>query len=337
MSEPKFTGETNMTEIPQQTDLGKEALTVQLPEFTITTSREDILTKRSGFNPLPEKAGKGISVWSLQHPTTNPLVMIRYEETGEMYDTHIPLSYPDTEIRTPKPLASEPKPYIGQGGEQIGDWMSMDRFMVGLSEDLLRKEEGQGDMTPFLNEAVVKRYVTLEGGKRQPVFETPDDGYIKIVQGATKALDQGKWREAASLVNYGHRVGAYTVDGQQYSDEAYQVFDYSGRQLAFDAVPSIATDVPGVKQDRGRWDIVSDTASEIQSLIGTAIRERALQVALQEYGTNPTAKGHIETTLDLVRTWKVNTEQKLAEKKSLGGTTYLDQVKQYLSANGVSL
>lgn len=327
-----------MPETPQPRDLGgKETLPAQLPEFSITTSREDILSQRSGFNPLPEKANKGISVWSIQHPTSNPLVMIRYEATGEMYDADVPLSYPDNEVRVPQPLAKEPQPYIMQDGKRIGSWLSMDQFMIGLSEDLVRKEEGQGDMTPFLNEAVVKQYASFEDGKRQPVFETPDDAYVKIMKGATQALGQGKWREAAILVNYGHRVDAYTIDGQQYSDEAYQVFDYSCRQLAFDAVPSLSTDVPGAKKNKGMWDVVSDTASEIQSLVGATVREKALTVALQEYESSPVAKGHIQTTLELVKGWKANAEQKLTEKKSLGGTAYLNQVKQYFSASGVTL
>lgn len=327
-----------MPETSQSGDLGgAEKLEVQLPEFTITTSKEDILTLRSGFNPLPEKASKGISVWSLQHPTTNPLVMIRYEATGEMYDTDIPLSYPDNEIRTPKLLAKEPQPFIGQDGERFGHWMTTDEFMAGLSEDLVQKEEGNGDIIPFLNEAVVKRYVSLEGGTKQPVFETPDDAYIKIVQGATKALEQGKWREAAGMVAYGSRVGAYRIDGQQYSDEAYAVFDYTGRQLAFDAVPSLSRDVPDATKDRGRWDVVSDTASEIQSLIGATVREKALEAALSEYGGSPVAKGHIQKALEYTKARKTNAEQKLADKKSLGGTAYLDQAKQYFSANDVSV
>jgi len=327
-----------MLEAPQLKDIGgKERLSVQLAKFTITTSKEDILSQRSGFNPLPEKAGKGISVWSLRRPTTNPLVIIRYENTGEMYDTHLPLSYPDKDVPVPTPLAKEPEPYIGQDRERIGSWIPMDEFMVGLSEELVRKEEGEGDITPFLNEAVVKRYATLEGGKRQPVFETPDDAYIKIVKGATTALEQGKWREAAGLVDYGHMVGAYIIDGQPYSHEAYQVFDYTGRQLAFDAVPSLNRDVPEAKQDRGKWDVVSDTASEIQSLVGSTIRERALRTALQEYQESPVARGHLQTTLELVSAQKARTEQKLADKKSLGGTPYLDQVKEYFVANGISL
>lgn len=215
----------------------------------------------------------------------------------------------------------------------------MDEFMFGLSEDLVRKEEGEGDITPFLNKAVVKRYATLEGGKR-PVFETPDDAYIKIVKGAITALEQGRWREAAGLVDYGHRVGAYRMDGQQYLHEAYQVFDYTGRQLAFDAVPSLNRDVPEAKQakqDRGKWNVVSDTASEIQSLVGSTIRERALQTALQEYQESPVARGHLQTTLKLVSAQKARTEQRLADKKSLGGTPYLDQVKEYFVANGIFL
>ncbi len=321
---------------PEPEKVVEEVRTAELPQFSITTSQEDILSKISSFNPFPEKASQGISVWSNHYLTSNAGVTIRYEATGEMYQTSVPVAYAENEVRI-SPLYAAPEPFTGVDGQQIGSWHTLDQFMQYLSRDLVEDEEHSRDISPILNDAVVKRFVTDEDGKQEPVFETPDDAYVKIVRGAVQALGEGKWREAAALTNYGYRVGEYTIDGSRYKSEASKVFEYTTRELAFDAVPSLKLDSGMIMQDTGLADLAYKTAGDVTQLIRITVREQALLAALEEFSHSPVAIGHIETTLLMIRTWKADYEDQLSKQKSPGGITYLDQFKQYLAANGIAL
>lgn len=72
-----------------------------LKKLDVETSLEEFITSKSAANPCPEKAvDGGLLIWSISHPTTNPLIEIKYPSTGEVYDAQLPLSY-DQEIRHP--------------------------------------------------------------------------------------------------------------------------------------------------------------------------------------------------------------------------------------------
>lgn len=310
-------------------------LRIQLKKFEISTSKEDILTLVSEFNPYPEKAKNGLLIWSMSHPTTNPLVIIKYPATGEVFHTSVPLSYPTAEeINIPIPSEEEPPVYTTEEGETHGRWLTLDEYMAGLSSDFVRSAMFKGADLEKVCRSMVHHYEMDNEG--QPVFELPPTAFIKLVQAAFKLLDEGDYHTAAVMIDFGTHTGAYVIGKNRYFDEASEVFEYATWQLALDVCPVLFADEPKGSQRRGIWTSVNDVAGEIRCLADSTVRETALRQALA-VETHFPQRSHLTSELEHEKARRKRIIESLNNRVSKSGENYLTIVRRFYWDNNIIL
>jgi hypothetical protein len=87
---------------------------------------------------------------------------------------------------------------------------------------------------------------------------------------------------------------------------------------------------------RGKWNIVNDTASEVQSFIILSISSLALKRLVDMY--TGTAREHMQTVLIYTQDrLRHVAHEELAQKHDPLSGNYLDQAMQYLHDNGINL
>lgn len=109
-----------------------------LSRFDASTDYTDIVRRPSAFNPYPELALDGIDIWSIQNPTSNPLVTIRYRSTGELCMTSIPFSTINPpEGDKPSLLASDFSGGFQGVNSEMGEWNRFESRWDGLAVSLV--------------------------------------------------------------------------------------------------------------------------------------------------------------------------------------------------------
>jgi hypothetical protein len=122
-----------------------EIVPTELPTIKIDTSKEEVLAKRSVFNPYPEKAGLGIQVWPLWRLTVDPGVDIRYPTTGQMYNVNIPIVYKHDKVALYDALKISP-----QGYDSDMDWVDYPKFWRSLCIVFVRVEASRANTTTHI-------------------------------------------------------------------------------------------------------------------------------------------------------------------------------------------
>lgn len=308
---------------------------VQLKQFDIHVSEQDILTQVSEFNPYPEQANQGILIWSIYHPTTNPLVKIKYPATGNMYATSLPLSYPSQdEIRLPTQIENDkaPQPMKSlDGGESHGHWMTLTEYMAGLANNFVRAFLFEGANLQQVTKAVVNSFDQMGN----PIFEDESTAFIKLVQLAFQLLQDGQYHTAAVIIEYGTHTGMYEVGGENYSDAAYAVFNYATWQLALDICPVLFFDDPQGVLKRGTWSSVQDVAGEITGLVTATVTIQALRRILVTVD-EPTMRLYLISEIERESNRLLRVKSSL-EKRQRKGRTYLKMVVSFFKHHGIYL
>ncbi|KKT43087.1 MAG: hypothetical protein UW64_C0002G0042 [Microgenomates group bacterium GW2011_GWC1_44_37] len=294
--------------------------------FDIHTSKDDLLTKLSAFNPYPEKAGQGFLVSRTSHPMTNPAMWIKYLSSGQVYYVHAPLSYPIAEVTLPEEEQESKVPCYYE------KWMSLDDYVLGLSRNLVDSEcFSKAKLGRSVQRSVVAWY-----SHGLPLFKSPPEAHLSIVKEALRLIEEGDYHTAFCFVDYACRTGAYTIDGEHYSDPSFAVFEYTGRELAWEAVPSLRIQHFAQYHVRGRADVFYDTAHEVQSFCILSTRLMALRRLRVQY--EGVAREHFDSVISLFERFLCDVVQKLMNKRGLQhGITYYDEVLAFLSKNDISL
>lgn len=292
----------------------------EIAKFGVTTPVDDILTKRSSFNPYPEQASEGISVWNI---VKGDFVQIRYEETGKMYWVSLPV-YRKMTSSSPRIITIAPQPYVSKDGTTAGEWREMDVFLRDLGIKLVQQEAYANSYEDtYYIDALVKSYKTLTDDTIEPTFEEPNDAFIKVIKAAALALAQNDWRAASRLADC-FNTSQCEINGKKYDVE---LADYTNEQFVFEAVPSL------VNENHRRQYYIRD---EILYLIKISIKAKALQIALEEFKDSPVAQIRINTSIEMMATHKQETIGNLLGKSDADRRSYLSQVRQFFEENGIS-
>ncbi len=297
-----------------------------IPKFDIHTSKNDLLIKLSAFNPYPEKAGQGFLVSRVSHPMTNPAMWIKYLSSGQVYYVHAPLSYPIAEVTLPEEELESKVPCYSER------WMSLDQFMSGLSRDLVESEcFAKANLEPSVRRSVVAWY-----SHGLPLFKSPQAAHLSIVKEALRLIETCDYHTAFCFVDYACRTGAYTIDGGHYSDPSFAVFEYTGRELAWEAVPSLRIQHFAQYHVRGRADVFYDTAQEVQGFCILSTRLKALNGLKSQY--RGVELDHFSPVIAHTEMSLRDVVQKLMQKRGLRpGITYYDEALGFFAGNGISL
>lgn len=309
----------------------------ELALFTIDTSMDDILTKRSAFNPYPEQAAEGILVSNGMHPTGNPLMWIKYIGTGNVYAAQEPISYPIKEFNAPELEDETAAPvHYREDGTPIGErWITFDQFFKGISLDVV--ERAMFQLSEF-KDAIALAVVSMFDQDNKPIFRKPSEAYLAIVQQSLERIENGQFATAWALVDAGFNVGDYEVNGKNYGDPAWGVFKYHGRDLVAEACPYAFLDYPEAIGRPGLHSVLNDVASEVHAWVVSSIQVRALALALQQY--NGVARDHIVRVLESAEQRRTKAISKLSARVSKHADTttgnYYMQAVGYFLARGIT-
>lgn len=327
-----------------------KTLKAELIQFTLTTSIQDILTKRSSFNPYPSQAIEGMLVSSSIQPTSNPMMWIKYLATGNVYHVTEPISFPVETFQAPKVGEDKDAPlYHDINGEPLGErWITLEEFYKGLSYDVVESGFFKG---PNFRETLASAVVIAHSpGDGRPIFYRPKDAYLAIVRAAIFCLETGDPETAYSIIGIGFNVGAYHIRDKEYFREAFEVFDYTHHDLAGDACHYVMRDYPGQIQRRGVHTEVDDITAEVHAIVVYTIKAKALERALDKH--EGTAQMHIRYMLEESQQKLQHACEKLASRipksdswhtrmahaePDLEIDNYYSQAVRYFLKNGIRL
>ncbi|MBO0796622.1 MAG: hypothetical protein J2P36_37535, partial [Ktedonobacteraceae bacterium] len=178
--------------------------------------------------------------------------------------------------------------------------------------------------------AVVREYMA-----GAPVFYEAEEAHLRIVREAFSLVQSGDFYTAWCFVDFACRTGAYVIAGKSYSKPSFAVFEYTGRELAWKACPAILADHLAAVYDEGKWNVVNDTAHEVQGLLLVETRGRALDEALSHYAGAAFEYLNVERRRNLRR--KDDIIQKLTAKSSEQGESYYTQALRFLAEHQIRL
>jgi len=194
----------------------KESLVAEVPFIGMDTSFIDVLTKRSAFNPFPEKTEKGLLVAFGNTNQMNPTYSIRYPATFDSYTVSLPIS---------QPISSFPKPQ--PGGDPFirpHQMHSLQAEWPFISDLIIDREIQKADTRGILGNGFLKTDasgVPQTTDRDEPLFaETAGEVYGNIVKSIKFLLAEGGWREAIKITRGGIDLKVYEAGGRQFNGDA---------------------------------------------------------------------------------------------------------------------
>jgi len=305
----------------------------EIPLLTLEISLEDALLKRSAFNPYPEKAqGKGLQVWTIQHPTPNPIVEIRYPKTGEIYSGRLPITYPVKEIPTPSPAKQPPQSFVDMDGVSYGEWMEIEEYWPLICEDMVENAAASSEeLQPHLQRAISPK----QDKEGKPILEKAGNALFNILRIAQEKAQAGDWRVAVGLTRYGHRLGSYTLYGETVGYDRVGIFDYSCYALGADIFPELAYNYPAKSLVLSDFH-PSRISGRVLGLVESEIEIAALSHAINTE-QNPTVKENLMHALNLIERRNTVIKEALSGMTDANGNSLLNRITKYLEQKGITI
>lgn len=317
----------------QKSPEGVKPVFVDIPILSINISSEDVRTKRSSLNPYPEKLkGKDLHLWTLYHPTSNPLIKIKYLN-GEMFEVEMPISYEVGSI-SPRRITEEPQSYCDEEGKSIGRWSSLANWWPGICEDLVANEASSSyGLLPSFFERALSPFDT----GAQLILVPPNEGFYSLYQLAYQAVKDGNWKVGYMLADFGINIGSYEIRGVKVpnTENGAGIFEYSGYDFIADLFPHLTERFPN--RNSGITDLHPfNIAMIVNAFIRTDIKMAALEKAIQA-NTNKVVKDNIFAALERLNALKRTGFYEIEDLKWLDNRVNVDTVVKKLKQRGLPI
>lgn len=302
----------------------------EIKRFTIETSLEDVKSKRSSFNPYPEKGD--MLIWSTHGLEWNPFVIVKYPKTREIFYTVIPSTNDENSINL-QPCSEEdgPQPSLGYPtGEYLGRWQTIEESWAHMVVDnFLSTELDKTNIKPLLEKAIAP--TQDEQGK--PKLKPTKEAFMSIHRMAAETISEGAWKEGMKMVQSGIYCSTYKLYGTEVNNAETGIFHYTGKGLIMDAFPQLVEwDTPLPRDYSTIIDISMHPfylADDLTNLLRERVRNLALNKAI-ELEENPNIRGNYILLKNMVQKKIKTYEEQFQTLQTKLGTRPQKEFKELL-------
>ncbi len=257
-------------------EIERRDIPTQIKLFTLETPLQDVISKRSSFNPYPEKGE--MMVWSIEGAEWNPRITIKYPQAGELFLTVIPFT-DEEHVVNPRsiPKEFEPEPIqILPSKEHIGQWNSLEDAWTGIVYGLMRREANKIDVDPLLEQAIAPTQNELG----EPNLESPRDATFSIYRLAVQKIEEDDWQSGIGLMRAMNR-GTYKLHGKEVNGRDVGIFEYGGKDgMVLELFPQLkAFDTPwaeGVDLSTHPFSVSIDLRRFLEEKVESLALEKAI-------------------------------------------------------------